>query len=225
MQHIKHAVISCAGLGSRLGVNTPKCLVKVRGHRVIDYLLPQLEEIEDIRVVVGFQEQEVMDHIAKIRSDVVFVRNANYAFTTNCHSVHLASHDLTEPFVIIDGDLIIEPESLKTFFEEIRTGESLIGITKSKTTEAVFVNMDEENNIVGFRRNPPLEYEWCGVAYLHDIPINPTSKYIYHDLARHLPLKSQIINCFEIDTPEDLDLARHEIENYRFLFLNEGLKK
>lgn len=225
MQHIKHAVISCAGLGSRLGVNTPKCLVELKGHRLIDYLLPQLDAVEDVRVVVGFKEQEVMDHIAAVREDAVFVRNANYAFTTNCHSVHLASHDLSEPFLIIDGDLVIEPESLKTFFETIREGESLIGITKAKTTEAVFVDLDEQEHIIGFRRNPPLEYEWCGVAYLDNIPINPTSKFIYHDLARYMPLKSQRIKCLEIDTPEDLDLARQEIASFHFPFLKKGLKK
>ena len=36
MQYPKHAVILAAGLGSRLGLNIPKCLVEIDGKKIIE---------------------------------------------------------------------------------------------------------------------------------------------------------------------------------------------
>lgn len=78
----KHAVISAAGLGSRLELNMPKCLVEIGGRKVIDYQLDLLREIEDLRIVVGFMEEAVISHVREIRNDVLFVRNPDYRTTS-----------------------------------------------------------------------------------------------------------------------------------------------
>ncbi|MGY3189348.1 phosphocholine cytidylyltransferase family protein [Lysinibacillus sp. TE18511] len=212
MSIIKHAIISAAGMGTRLGMNMPKCLVEVNGRKIIDYLLELLKNIEDIRIVVGFMEEEVINYVKSIRSDVIFVRNPNFKITTNSYSVHLASKDLDEPFLIIDGDLIINKKSFENFLSncEKKPEHSLVGITKSKTEEAVFTAIkkeDNENYIKSFTREEQLDYEWSGLAYLNGIKIEKNGGYIFHELEKHLPIRCEIIECWEIDTPEDLENA------------------
>lgn len=208
MQHIEHVIISCAGLGSRLGLNVPKCLVEVNNKKLIDYQLDLLGDVRDVRIIVGFKELEVMNHVRKIRPDATFVRNPAYATTSNSYSIYLAVKDLKKPFVVIDGDLIISPADFSDFMLQAeQSNQTVIGITPAKTTEAVFVALDSQQHIIEFTRTPGYSHEWCGIAYLQDITIDPQSGYLFNHFLDKLPLKSFEIACYEIDTPEDLDLA------------------
>lgn len=208
MQNVKHAIISAAGLGSRLGLNIPKCLIEIGGKPIIEYQLRLLEKVEDVRIVVGFMEDKVIDVVRRIREDVVFVRNPDYKVTSNAFSVHLGTKDLKEPFIIIDGDLLIEKKSFNAFLDRCDGTESIVGITQSKTEDAVFVTLDEsQERITKFHRTPITNFEWTGIAYLKDLPINATDRYVFSEIEPHLPLACHNIVCYEIDTPEDLDLA------------------
>ncbi len=203
---IHHAVISAAGLGNRLGLDIPKCLVELEGHSLIYYLLHLLKDVPDIRIVVGFKEQKVIDYVRAIRPDVTFVRNANYANSTNAYSLHLATRHLTEPFLSIDGDMYVEPESFIRFVTTCEKHRNLIGISKSFTEEAVFVELDAEQQIIkGFRREPPDEFEWCGIAYFSDLTVSPSANFVYNEVETMLPVPAVIVDVFEIDTPQDLD--------------------
>lgn len=214
MQYPKHAVILAAGLGSRLGLNIPKCLVEIDGKKIIDTQLELLKEIPDIRIVVGFKEEDVMNHVKKIRPDAIFVRNPSYAHTSNCYSTNLAVRYLKDPHIIIDGDVIIGKEKFEKFLKECKNFKgNIIGVTKSKTDEAIFVELDKDNNIIEFKRSPKSENEWCGIAYLYDIKILANESYIYQALEKRLPLKPFDFDCYEIDTPGDLERASSEIKN------------
>lgn len=210
MQPVRHAVISAAGLGSRLGLNLPKCLVELEGRRLIDYQLELLEGVPDVRIVVGFMERAVMEHVRSVRRDVIFVRNPDYVTTSNSYSLSLASRDLREDFLILDGDLILERESFQHFLSRVQPGRSLIGVTESKSEESVFVELDGGMMLHGFQRHTQRPYEWSGLAYLSGVSIEANEKYVFEELAKWLPLQACPIRCFEIDTPRDLSEAiRH----------------
>lgn len=208
---VKNVVICAAGLGSRLGLDTPKCLVNIGEHKLIYYLLTLFSDIENVRIVVGFKEKEVMDYVKNIRDDVVFVRNPNYRTTSNSYSLYLGTYDLKEPYLTVDGDMIVEKESYKSFVESCVPGQNLIGIAKAKTEDAVFVKLNENNELIQFSREKIGEYEWSGIAYFSDIKISKTENYIFEQLIDCLPLKTQVIDCYEIDTPSDLENAYNEI--------------
>ena len=169
--------------------------------------LDLLKDIPDIRIVVGFMEEELIEHVRSIHPNVTFIRNPDYRTTTNAYSLYLASAMLKEPFLIVDGDLLIDRQSFHDFVRHIDGSCSLIGITPSKTEEAVFVLLDDENRVTGFRRQPQTDYEWSGIAYLKDIIIHREGKYVFSEIEPHLPVKAEVIKCFEIDTPEDMDVA------------------
>ena len=78
MSSIKNAIISAAGMGTRLGLNIPKCLLKFNGISIIEHQLKLLKDIESVRVVVGFMEEDVIKTVKFFRNDVIFVRNPDY---------------------------------------------------------------------------------------------------------------------------------------------------
>lgn len=209
---IKTAVICAAGLGSRLGLDMPKCLVEIGQHRLIYYLLQLLESFEQIRIVVGFKEQEVINYVKNIRKDVVFIRNPNYRTTTNAYSLYLGTHDLQNPFLTIDGDMIVHKKSFQQFVESCEHEENIIGTTIAKTDDAVFIRMNDKEEVVEFSRQRIGDLEWSGIGYFSTIKINKEGHYVYQELEAHLPIKGKLVECYEIDTPDDLARAYNEID-------------
>ena len=51
----KTIVISCAGMGTRLGIGTTKALIDIEGKPLILRQLEILKDFDDIRIVVGYQ--------------------------------------------------------------------------------------------------------------------------------------------------------------------------
>ncbi len=219
MQTIKHAIISAAGIGSRLGMNIPKCLVPVAGKCIIDYQLDHLREIEDIRVIVGFQEEKVIEHVSKIRSDVIFVRNPLYSSTSTLQSIYLGARYLHEPILTLDGDIILE-ESFRDFLRVCQETVPVVAVTPSGTDDAVFVQSYEDENgffVNGFQREPKTDFEWTGIAYLGPEHIRNENTFVYEQLEKHFPLRAAVIKCFEIDTQPDLVRAEHIFSNFSAL--------
>ena len=53
MQTAQSVVISCAGIGSRLGLGTTKALLEIEGRSLIALQLDFFRDVEDVRGVVG----------------------------------------------------------------------------------------------------------------------------------------------------------------------------
>lgn len=210
---VENAVICAAGIGSRLELDMPKCLVEVNGKKIIYYLLKVLEDVPNVRIVVGFKEEEVIDYVKSIRKDVVFVRNPNYRSTTNAYSLYLGSKDFDGPFLNIDGDNLITKSNFNIFCDAIQPHKELIGVTKSYTEDAVYTKLNDKNEIVAFSREKIDNYEWTGVAYFANIKIKKEGKFIYQELEDQLPTQACIIECFEVDTPVDLEYVS---KNFKF---------
>jgi len=206
------AIVSAAGLGSRLGLALPKCLVVIGGVTIIERQLAMLADVPEVRVVVGYQKHSVIEHVMAVRPDAVIVDNAEYSTTGNGVSLHLATQDLTGPFLSVDGDVMLHLGALDGFLDSIEMGQSLIGVCTTRTVDAVCVDFDPQSGSVSQFKTPHRsDYEWTGIAYLDGISI-PGDKglYTYDVLQHHVPLRGYEIDCYEVDTPEDLALARTE---------------
>ena len=73
MQTAKSVVITCAGIGSRLGLGTTKALIDINGKTLIQWQLELFKDVEDIRIVVGFEANRVIEEVRKYRPDAIFV--------------------------------------------------------------------------------------------------------------------------------------------------------
>ena len=225
MEHIKHAVICAAGLGSRLGLKTTKCLVEVNHKKIIDYQLELLKDIPDVRIVVGFQSEKVIDYVRKIRNDITFIHNCSYRTTSSSYSAYLGTREIRDPFLILAGDLLIEKGSFFKFLEKCKSGQSghsVVGITKAKSQDAIFVDLDKRKRVIGFQVRRNTGFEWPCVAFLNGIKIEKDNRYIYENLFSRLPIKSHVIDCYEIDTKMYLELAEEKFSTITFKDDNDG---
>lgn len=205
----QHAVITAAGLGSRLGMNRPKCLVSVAGKSIIEHQLELLRDIEDVRIVVGFQRAEVIAHVRRIRDDVTFVCNHRYADTSVLHSVFLGCQGLKEPFIALDGDVILDASSFERFSKQCERGAPLTAICKATSTDPVYATVDPigadgSTTLRSLQREPGSAWEWPGLTFMPPSMVDDRATYVYQQVQLYLPLPAIELKCWEVDTPEDL---------------------
>ncbi len=212
MEDSKYAIISCAGIGSRLGLNKVKCLLKINEKSLISRLLNQLNDFEIVFLVVGFQSKDVIRHVEKgDYKNVVFVFNHDYRNTGNLYSINrVLKHIHSDNILIIDGDLLIDENSMSKIKNKIsrQPNENFVCITDTKSEDAVCVKI-VKNCVTKFTFKNKLDFEWCGVAYLKRKSLLKVNDYINKTfvctiLDKILPIESLKINCYEFDTPKDL---------------------
>lgn len=99
----KNAVILAAGFGMRMvpiNMESPKALVEVKGQRLIDRLIGQLQEagITDITVVVGFMKEK-FEYLIDTYG-VKLAVNPDYAGKNNLHSLLRAKKKLDNTYIV-----------------------------------------------------------------------------------------------------------------------------
>lgn len=208
MSSIKHAVIAAAGLGSRLGLGKTKCLLEINNRPLISYLLALLVDVEDVRIVIGFQEYEVMEAVLRYRKDVTFVRNPEYLSTSTLTSYWLGSQGINENCLFMDADIIFDPESFVYFKQQCikNLTDNIIAVTEAKTRDAVFV-CSINGKITAFTREQETDFEWANLCFIHPNMLVRTGDSVYQQLSQYLPLAMQKIVSYEIDTKCDMEKA------------------
>ncbi len=141
-------VISCAGMGTRLGIGTTKALVDVAGKPLIIHQLEQLGEYDDIRVVVGYQAEKVINVVKEFRNDISFAFNYDYKTTGTAASFSKGLLGAREYVVSFDGDLLVNPVDLHSFLNY--EGE-VIGGCHPTTDNPVLMTI-KDNQVVEFSR-------------------------------------------------------------------------
>lgn len=99
----RNAIILAAGFGMRMvpiNMETPKALLEVKGERLIERLIKQLNEvgIEEIYVVVGFMKENFEYLIDEF--GVKLIVNSEYAAKNNLYSLYLASKYLSNSYIL-----------------------------------------------------------------------------------------------------------------------------
>lgn len=109
------AVILSAGQGRRLlplTMKSPKCILPIRGQSLIEWQVDELAKcgIKKVTVVVGFGA-DLVEQLLVTRYDPYHVRtlyNPVYAITNNLVSCWVARAEMTEDFVLLNGDTLFE---------------------------------------------------------------------------------------------------------------------
>ncbi|MCR5317977.1 MAG: NTP transferase domain-containing protein [Treponema sp.] len=207
----KTIIISCAGMGNRLGAGIPKALVKVCGKPIIIRQLELLNEYSDIRVVVGYMADKVIETVQAYRKDVLFAFNFDYKTTGTAASFSkgFMQAPTKKMTVALDGDLLVRPSDLKKFLE---SEEELVGGCIPGTDNPVLMSLDEENRVTEFSRERGI-LEWTGLAQCASNRISLGTHHIYHLLEPLMPLKVMEISTREIDTENDYNNAVQWIKN------------
>lgn len=221
MHTVEGAVIACAGLGSRLGMGMPKCMIEVGGMTLLSRLIETLRPlVPRIHVVVGYREELIIEHCARHHRDVVIVRNPAFRTTNTAHSIRMGSVGMNEKVLYLDGDLIIEPDSLRRFVDAAATVPLLIGATRAKSSQAVFVSVGEDAHrqpalVTAFHRDPTTPWEWANVFVGPPALLVEGTRYVYECIEPSLPAAARPLDLYEVDTPEDLELAEAGVRDFR----------
>jgi len=212
MQFFKTVILNCAGLGNRLGLGRTKALLNLEGRPLIHWQLDMLKEVKDIRIVIGFEAQEVINAVLAVRSDVLFVFNHAYYSTKTGTSLALGAAYIDNFVISLDGDLLVHPEDFKYF---LSLDEECLAYTEVNTEQPCYIklknNKDKEYISQFTTKKEP--YEWTGLAQIHSSKIKLINSNIYEILTPFLPLPAIKIKSQEIDTLSDYNKAVYWLKN------------
>lgn len=210
MPSTKSVIISCAGLGSRLGLATTKALVNINGKSLIRWQLELLRDVEDIRIVVGFQAHDVIEEVKQYREDVVFVYNHNYFETKTGASFYLGAKDGNEYAIEYDGDLLVHPDDIKMLLE---TDGEWIAYADKMSDDAVMTRVNQVGDVLSFSREQG-DFEWTGPCCIKKDKLRYSSGHVFNQLEPYLPMKGIKIRACDIDTYDDYQRALEFVKGW-----------
>ena len=232
------AVVLAAGEGTRLRPHTndiPKCLVEVGGRPLLERALASIEAagISETILVTGYRADRIDAFLATrtAKMPVRTVFNPRYATTNNALSLWCARDMVTHTFVLLDGDLLFEPEVLRRSLAA--EGDAVLAVEKRKTLgeEEMKVVLRDDGTIheVNKQVDPKSAVgEAIGIARFGidtarrlfaqlGVQVAEGRTNVFYEkafeelMAAGQPFRVADVSglsCMEIDTPEDLEAAR-----------------
>lgn len=205
-------IISCAGMGNRLGLGATKALVKVDGKPIIIRHLEMLEDVEDVRIVVGFQAEQVIELVNKYRKNILYVFNHSYKTSGTGLSVSLASQYANDYILTIDGDILIHPMDMNKI---LNYENEFIGGTIPRTDDPWLLktHCEGNKNIVDSFSHEEGDYEWTGISQIKHNKIIYGRGHVYQLIEPILPMDMLEVRTREIDTINDYEHAEEWVRN------------
>lgn len=195
----KSVVISCAGIGSRLGLGLTKALVQINGGSLISWQLKLFREVEDLRLVIGFQASEIIEEVRKFRDDVVFCYNHRYFETKTGASYFLGARHANPETLEWDGDLLVHPDDVKMI---LATPGEFICYGDKSSEDTVFVHINEYGEVTSFSRESG-DFEWTGPACMDKKHLTYCSQNVFNMFEPLCPLRGIKVRAYDIDTYND----------------------
>ena len=186
---VQNAIIMAAGMSSRfapLSYEIPKGLLKVKGQRLIEREIEQLQEvgIEDITVIVGYM-QEKMFYLAEKYGVKIVVNNDYYKYN-NCSSLMLVRDQLSNTYICSSDNYFVE----NPFEKYIYRGYYSTIFVEGETDEYCATE-DSNNMIVDIQIGG--ENTWAMVGHVYfDHAFSEKFVEILEKEFKHEPYKEQL---------------------------------
>lgn len=213
MSFSRTIIIGCAGMGSRLGMETTKALLEIDGKPIIIRHLENLENEEDVRIVVGYQAKKLIDVVRSYRNDIIFVFNHDYRTTSTGTSVSLAAYHGNEYVMNLDGDLLVHPDDMK---RALNCKHEFISGGNIETDDPWMLQTEVKNGeecVVGFSKTQG-SYEWNGITQVKREKFTVKNNgHVFRLLEPHLPLPFMPLRTKEVDTINDYERAANWVKN------------
>lgn len=195
-------VICCAGMGTRLGIGTTKALIDINGEPLILRQLKLLDDFDDIRVVVGFDAEHVINVVKEFRKDIMFVCNYEYEHNGPADSLKKALLGSREYIITLDGDTVINPKDFKRFVE---FPNECIAVTEDASCETIGAVI--RDGMVEMLDKKVGNMHWSGIMKVHVSKLFGNFPYVYELLEPSLPILAFPLELKEINTPKDYENA------------------
>ncbi len=195
----KSVVICCAGIGSRLGLGQTKALVQINGTSLISWQLKLFKNVEDVRIVIGFQGGEIINEVKKTRDDVIFVYNHRYFETKTGASYYLGARHANHETLEWDGDLLVHPDDVNMM---LATPGEFVCYADKTSDEPIFVQTNENGDVLHFSREAG-DYEWTGPACMEKKHLTYSSQNVYNMFEPLCPIRGIKVRAYDMDTYDD----------------------
>jgi UDP-N-acetylglucosamine diphosphorylase/glucosamine-1-phosphate N-acetyltransferase len=119
---VKKAVILAAGEGKRLRPFTetmPKVMLPVANKPILAYVLDAVEKngIDEVVIVVGYKKEVIMEYFKEYKNiKIEYVTQDKQLGTA--HALLQTRNLIKEPFIVLAGDNIIDPDSIKKLIQD-----------------------------------------------------------------------------------------------------------
>jgi HAD superfamily phosphoserine phosphatase-like hydrolase len=206
-------VLSCAGVGSRIGLGVTKALLKIGDESLIRKHLKNFSNIEDLRIVVGFQASKIIEEVLRIRRSVVFVFNHDYFHTKTGFSYYLGARHANRYVIEWDGDLVVHPRNL----EKLLTADfEYVAGTAVTSEDPMYVEV-RNAQAVRFATDTGNEslFEWTGPCLLLRENISNMRSNVFDIINPILPLPFMLIEAYDIDTHEDYARVKRLVQLWK----------
>ena len=204
---VENAIIMAAGMSSRfapLSYEIPKGLLQVKGERLIEREIRQLQEagIEDITVIVGYL-QEKMFYLAE-KFGVKIVVNNDYFKYNNCSSLMLVKDQLSNTYICSSDNYFVE----NPFEQYIYRGYYSTIFAEGQTDEYCVIE-DSNHTIIDIQIGG--ENTWAMVGHVYfDCAFSEKFKEILETEFKHEPYREQLWEDYYSRHVKELLLeARH----------------
>lgn len=233
------AVILAAGAGTRLRPVTndiPKVLVEVGGISILDHQLSALLKhgIDQVIITTGPFREKLEKHVKRnSRVSAQFVHNPIYDSTDNIYSLWLARDLIADDMLLLHGDLLFDDVLVSRLVET--AGDSVLVNRTTEPPEKDFKALIQNDRIVtiGVDIQGPEAY-FCAPMYrfsrdtmrlwLAEIDafirrgeVECYAETALNEISGRIDLRPLYFDefCMEIDTIEDLELARRIMADHR----------
>lgn len=196
-------VICCAGMGTRLGIGTTKALLHIGGKPLIIHQLENLDSYNDVRIVVGYQADKVIETVNTYRKDVMFCFNNEYQTTSPSMSRVKGAINSKKYILAIDGDVLINPNDFQQMLEI--NGEHL-AVSKKNSEEPDLVTV---NNGTAQYFSESGNFEWPGIVKIESENLIKNNG----EVENIFPVTAFLIRTRDIDTQDDYDNAIKWFQN------------
>lgn len=112
------AIILAAGVGRRLGMDLPKCMLDVGGMSIIHRQLAVFRSVgvEEFVIVVGYEQERLISHLDGQPGRFTFIDNPHYRRTNTILSLYLARQHLVEGACYANADVVFDRRLMQRLF-------------------------------------------------------------------------------------------------------------
>lgn len=156
------AVVLAGGEGSRLQpltANRPKPLLPAGGRPILEHVLDGLiaNGIDEIHLVIGYRGDRVRNRFGPTYRNVDLVYHRQAKQLGSGHALLQVAGAVTEPFIVVNGDQLVEPGLVGDVAGAHRNAESMatLGVVRSEAaTRYGAVELDGDDEVVDLNERP-----------------------------------------------------------------------
>ncbi len=234
------AVILNSGVGSRMGdltVNKSKCLVSLNNNEtILSRQLSMLIQagVRDILITIGPYGNQIPDYVGQFFPDlqVQYVRNEEFSSTNYIYSMFLADKLIREEILLMHGDIVLEEMVLADIINSTEKDVVIIdstvalpekdfkGKVKDSLISEIGINIKKADNVFFllpvYKLSGSFMNKWMDEIEVF-VSRDETGVYAenaFNSISSELELSTMDIKggfCMEVDTEEDLELAKVKI--------------